>query len=126
MLRLVIVLLAYGRGFVLSRYRLGLENVALRQQLAVLKRRRPRPRLHRLDRLFWVALRQLWPDWSSVLLVVQPETVVSWHRAGFRLFWCWRSRRRQLGRPPNQQRSSTTDPAPEGGQPELGCSAHSW
>jgi transposase InsO family protein len=100
MLRFVIVLLAYLRGFVLSRHRLGLENVALRQQLTVWKRQRPRPRLHRLDRLFWVALRQLWPGWSSVLLVVQPETVVSWHRAGFRLFWRWRSRWRKPGRPP--------------------------
>src|SRR3954468_831758 len=95
-----VVLLAYLQCFVLSRHRLSLENVALRQPLTVLKRQRPRPRLHRLDRLFWVALRQLWPDWSSVLLVVKPETVVSWHRVGFCLFWCWRSRRRQLGRPP--------------------------
>jgi putative transposase len=61
--------------------------------VAVLKRKRPRPRLNRLDRLFWTTLRQLWPRWSNALVIVKPETVVRWHRAGFRLYWRWRSRR---------------------------------
>jgi putative transposase len=100
MLSFVIVLMTYFRSFLLSRHRLGLENVALRQQLVVWKRKRPRPRLRRFDRLFWVALRQLWPGWSHTLLLVKPETVVSWHRAGFRLFWRFRSRLRKPGRPP--------------------------
>ena len=100
MLPFVRFLAVYLRGLLLSRHRLSLENVALRQQLAVLKRKQPRPRLHRIDRLFWVALRQLWSEWSSVLFSVQPETVVSWHRTGFRLFWRWRSQGRKPGMPP--------------------------
>jgi putative transposase len=75
------------------------EVVALRQQLAVFKRKQARPKLRRLDRFFWVALRHLWSGWADALIIVQPETVVSWHRAGFRLFWSWRSRSRGLGRP---------------------------
>ena len=63
------------------------EVLALRQQVAVLKRKRPRPRLKAGDRLFWTALRRFWPRWSDVLLIVQPETVIGWHRAGFRLLW---------------------------------------
>lgn len=59
----------------------------LRQQLAVLKRRHPRPRLSVLDRLFWVVARGFWSGWKRALLVVTPETVVRWHRAGFRLYW---------------------------------------
>jgi len=64
----------------------------------VLKRKRPRPALTRLDRLFWTALRNCWPRWSDALVIVKPETVVGWHRAGFRLYWRRRSRRRS-GRP---------------------------
>ena len=81
------------------RYNLGLEILALRQQLGVLKRKNPRPRLRFHDRMFWVLLRRLWPSWSSVLVIVKPETVVAWHRAGFRLFWRLRSRPKRLGRP---------------------------
>jgi putative transposase len=64
-----------------------LENLALRQQLAVLKRRQPRPRLRAFDRLFWVVARRIWPGWKQSLIIVTPETVVRWHRAGFRLYW---------------------------------------
>jgi putative transposase len=64
----------------------------------VLKRRRPRPVLNSLDRLFWTALRSFWSRWSDVLVIVKPETVIGWHRAGFRLYWRWRSRQR-CGRP---------------------------
>src|SRR6516225_5815840 len=82
-----------------SRQSLLLENLALRQQLAVLKRRHPRPRLSLLDRLFWVLARRFWSAWKQALLVVTPETVVRWHRAGFRLYWSLISRvRRQVGR----------------------------
>ena len=81
-----------------TRLDISLEVLALRQQVAVLKRKRPRPSLNRLDRFFWTTLRHLWPRWSDVLLIVKPETVVRWHRAGFRLYWRWRSRQRG-GRP---------------------------
>jgi hypothetical protein len=74
-------------ALVRSRYNLGLEILALRQQLGVLKRKRPRPRLRIHDRIFWVLLRRLWPAWRDTLVIVKPETVVAWHRAGFRLFW---------------------------------------
>src|ERR1700738_4761516 len=70
-----------------ARRSLLLENLGLRQQLAVLKRRHPRPRLDLLDKLFWVAIRRFWCGWQESLIAVTPETVVRWHKAGFRLYW---------------------------------------
>src|SRR6266851_563250 len=82
-----------------SRRRLLLENLALRQQLAVQKRRQARPTLLPFDKLFWVLACRLWPDWKKSLLVVTPETVVRWHRNGFRLYWSLISKvRKQVGR----------------------------
>jgi putative transposase len=95
----VLALVFYLRCFLVTRHRLALESAALRQQLAVFKRKQPRPRLQHLDRLFWVALRRLWSGWSDALIIVQPETVVSWHRAGFRLFWTWKILKGKRGRP---------------------------
>jgi putative transposase len=81
------------------RRSLLLENLALRQQLAVLKRRHPRPRIDLLDKLFWLAARRFWSGWKQSLIVVTPETVVRWHRAGFRLYWRLISRAKtQVGR----------------------------
>ena len=99
MIPFFIGLLACFGAFFRSRYNLGLEVLALRQQLAVLKRKHPRARLRIEDRIFWILLRRLWPAWSKVLVIVKPETVVAWHRAGFRLFWCLRSRPKNFGRP---------------------------
>jgi hypothetical protein len=83
-----------------SRAMLELENLALRHQLGVLQRSaRKRPRLTPADRLLSVGLSRLWRDWRSVLAIVKPETVVAWHRAGFRRFWTWKVRRGQPGRP---------------------------
>ena len=99
MLPLLRLLLALLVQFPFSRRDLFLENIALRQQLAVLKRRRPLPRIAATDRLFWVMLRQLWPEWKRALVLVQPETVVRWHSAGFKLYWTWLSRHRvRVGR----------------------------
>ncbi|HEY7314812.1 MAG TPA: integrase core domain-containing protein [Gemmataceae bacterium] len=81
-----------------SRRQLVLENLALRQQLAILSRQRPRPRLGVRDRFFWVCLAQLWAGWRSALIVVQPDTVIRWHRQGFRRWWRWKSRTKR-GRP---------------------------
>src|SRR5467141_2152271 len=82
-----------------ARRSLLLENLALRQQLAVLKRRHPRPRLDLLDKLFWVAIRRFWSAWQQSLIAVTPETVVRWHRGGFRLYWKLTSKvRRPAGR----------------------------
>jgi transposase InsO family protein len=77
---------------------LALENLALRQQLAVWKAREPRPRLTQMDRIFWVLLSRVWTSWRHTLQVVRPETVIGWHRQGFRRYWAWKSRRR-WGRP---------------------------
>jgi hypothetical protein len=76
-----------------------MEAAALRQQLAVYKRKQPRPKLSRFDRLFWVVVRRIWTNWSEALILVKPDPVVCWHRAGYRLFWRWRSRRQGVGRP---------------------------
>jgi transposase InsO family protein len=98
MAEFILSILAAIRVFVRSRGDTALEVLALRRQVAVLKRKRPRPRLNRLDRLFGPTLRQLWARWTDVLVIVKPETVVGWHRTGFRLYWRWRSRSRG-GRP---------------------------
>jgi transposase InsO family protein len=86
------------RVFFCSRTDTALEVLALRQQVAVLKRKCPRPPLRPLDRLFWTVLRQTWARWKDALVIVQPETVIAWHRAGFGVYWRWRSRPRG-GRP---------------------------
>ena len=80
------IVLSFGTLVRLLRARrsLLLENLALRQQLDVLKRRHPKPRIGWLDKLFWVAVRRFWAEWKKSLIVVTPETVVRWHRAGFR------------------------------------------
>jgi len=79
---------------------LRLENIALRQQLVVLRRSAPeRLRLTSADRIFWVWLRHVWSDWKSALMIVKPETVVTWHRKGFRLFWRWKIHGGKPGRP---------------------------
>jgi len=98
MLRFILDLVTAVRVFFLCRTDLALEILALRQQVAVLKRKRPRPKLNRMDRLFWTALRSFWSRWVEALLIVKPETVVGWHRAGFRLYWRWRSRGSASGR----------------------------
>jgi putative transposase len=94
----ILTILAAIRVFFVSQLDTSLEVLALRQQLAVLKRKRPRPSVNRFDRFFRTTLRALWPRWSDVLLIVKPETVIAWHRAGFLLYWRWRSRARG-GRP---------------------------
>ncbi len=75
------------RGLLHPRLELAIENTALRQQLAVLKQNRPRPKLSNSDRLFWVTLRRFWSEWTSALIVVKPATVTRWHRQGFKYFW---------------------------------------
>jgi putative transposase len=86
------------RTFFLLRASLVAENLALRQQLAVLKRQKPTPRLKKRDRLFWIVLSKLWSGWKKSLLIVQPSTVLRWHRKGFKIFWSIKSRKK-AGRP---------------------------
>ena len=83
-----------------SRATLQLENLALRHQLCVLRRSVKRPKLTSADRLLWTWLIQVWSDWRSALVIVKPETVIGWHHKGFRLFWTWKVRHGQPGRPP--------------------------
>lgn len=75
------------------------ENLALRHQLSCLKHRRKRPTLRPIDRGLWVLLSRFWGRWNELLVMVKPETVVAWHRKGFKLFWRWKSRRHPPGRP---------------------------
>ena len=79
---------------------LALENLALRQQLAVYQRTVTRPRLRRTDRLFWVWLARVWAGWRQSLVIVTPETVLRWQRHRFREHWTKLSRRPRVGRPP--------------------------
>ena len=80
-----------------SRAALQLENLALRHQLDVLRRSVKRPKLTSADRLLWTWLCAVWSDWRSALVIVKPETVIGWHRKGFRLFWTWKVRHGQPG-----------------------------
>jgi putative transposase len=99
MMSVLVSLLLALRGSVRSRAVLQMEVLALRHQLHVLERSRPhRLRLTGADRLLWVWLSRVWTDWRAALVIVTPQTVLSWHRQGFRLFWTWKSRRR-TGRP---------------------------
>jgi hypothetical protein len=72
----------------------------LRQQVSVLKRKNRRPKLTRLDRCFWIAVSRVWSEWKSPLLQVKPETVVEWHRRGFRFYWRLKSKAGPAGRSP--------------------------
>jgi putative transposase len=91
------------RAFLVSRLSLAAENLALRQQVAVSQHTAERPKLRRRDRIFWVWLSRLWPHWCSALAIVQPATVIKWHRQGFQLYRRWKSRSRKPGRPPVQR-----------------------
>jgi hypothetical protein len=100
-LRLLIVVLIRSLR---SRRNLLLENLALRQQLAVLARRHPQPRFSVPDRFFWTALRRLWAGWREALMLIQPDTVVRWHRTSFKLYWNWLVRGHvRVGRKPTSR-----------------------
>src|SRR5260370_42417170 len=100
MLRFSLLLLAAVRAAFLARTELVVENLALRHQLSTFVHCGRRPRVGVADRVLWVTLRRVWASWSEVLLFVRPETVVRWHRAGFRKYWTRLSRHRsRAGRP---------------------------
>jgi putative transposase len=92
------IVIAFFLAFLRDRTELAAQIIALRQQLAVLERNSRRPKLRKRDRIFWVWLSRVWPNWRSALLVVKPDTVVRWHRQGFKLYWRWKSRKKP-GRP---------------------------
>ena len=114
---------AWMRGARVSR---DAEVLFLRQQLLVLRRSAPaRLRLRNSDRLIFVCLYRLFPSLLDAAVIFKPETLVRWHRGGFRLFWHWKSRRR-AGRPavPMGIRSLVRQMRP--GKPSLGRTAHTW
>ena len=76
----LILLLRSSRLICCGHRAVALENLALRQQLAVFRRTAKRPPLRHRDRLFWILLANAWRDWRTALIVVQPDTVVRWHR----------------------------------------------
>jgi hypothetical protein len=82
-----------------SHRQLAIENLALRQQLAVYKKTLRRPKLHPSDRLFWICLSRMWAEWRQALLIVTPDTVLGWHRRRFRDYWTKLSRKPSVGRP---------------------------
>src|SRR6266540_4044207 len=93
MIEYALLLLALLRATVCSRADLAAENLLLRHQLAVLTRpTRKRPRVRARDKLFWLLVRLVRRDWRRHLVLVRPETVVGWHRRGWKLFWRWKSR----------------------------------
>src|SRR5438132_11816362 len=99
MISIVVTLFQSLRSSLRSRAALQLELLALRHQLQVLNRSRPRRlRLVTADRWLWAWLSRSWTAWRTALVIVKPDTVIAWHRQGFRLFWTWTSRRR-VGRP---------------------------
>jgi hypothetical protein len=103
LVRLLVVPLPTLRAALRPRRDLVIENLALRQRLATLANRR-HPVIRPADRLVWILLGRLWSGWAESLAVVQPETVVRWHRAGFQIHWSWPSRRGAL-RPPSLPRA---------------------
>ncbi len=101
MMNTIILIILMLIGFRLFMVRdLAAENLALRQQLAALNQKTKRPKLRIRDRVFWVVLSKFWSKWRNVLVIVKPDTVVGWHRQGFKLVWRFKSRRKGPGRPP--------------------------
>jgi len=99
LLKLATIFLRCIPAFFRSRNEQVIVELALRQQLATFTEKGHRPRITPADRGFWVLLSQVWSGWKEILVIVQPETVVRWHRKGFRLYWRSISKRGP-GRPP--------------------------
>jgi hypothetical protein len=87
LLNFAVLLLRCAPAFLRSRRKQAIVELALRQQLAAYARKGTKPRLTPLDRAFWVALSRAWSGWGEALVIVKPDTVVRWHRKGFRLYW---------------------------------------
>ena len=96
----LVQLLTLLRTLAKDRDRLALENAALRHQLAVLKRTVKRPHIKDSDRIFWIMMRRLLNDWQDALIFVKPDTVIRWHRRGWKYYWKRKSKPKKVGRPP--------------------------
>ncbi len=99
MFSLIAALITQLRKVIADRRDLLLENAALRQQLAIYQRKGAPPKLSPADRLFWVWLSRFWQRWRSALVIVQPETVIKWHRQAWKRYWTWKSGQGGRGRP---------------------------
>ena len=89
------LILAYLKALLRDRAELATENLALRQQVSVYTTRKKRPKLNWQDKAFWVLLSKVWSIWRSGLAIVQPETVIGWHRKLFKVYWTWKSKRKK-------------------------------
>ena len=87
MLAVLWIVRTYLFSFLRRRHDLVLEVLSLRNQLIVLKRQTRRPKLRRSDRFVWLLLMRVWPHWRTPLIIFQPETLIGWHRDGFRMLW---------------------------------------
>jgi hypothetical protein len=125
MLNAIVVAIRFVLLIFAGQKQVALENAALRQQLAVFKRDIKRPKLNGRDRLFWVGLRMIWQDWKSALVMVRPETVISWHRKRFKRYWWKLSQPKQSGRPRVSSEIRTLNPSDGHGQSNLGSAARS-
>ena len=94
---IVKVILVFHRALLIPKADVAIENLALRQQLAVCRQSFKRPKLRPRDRVFWVWVSRLWRNWQSAIIIVQPDTVIRWHRRGFNLYWKWKSKARKSG-----------------------------
>src|SRR6266850_4851648 len=99
MLEVLFSFLSSLRVYFQSSADLQLELIALRHQITVLQRKTPKPRLKPADRRLWAWLSRFWSRWQSALVIVKPNTVIDWHRRGFRWYWTWKIRHGRTGRP---------------------------
>jgi len=90
----ILNLLRTTLGSLKSRQQLLLEILLLKQQLIVLLRHAPKPKFKNSDRLLFAWLSQSCQNWKNFIIIVKPETVIKWHKAGFKIFWKWKSRLR--------------------------------
>src|SRR5262245_46395580 len=121
---LVIGVWTFLRALFTGSATIALENLALRHQLIVLQRSAGRPRLARWDRVLWIWLSRVWIGWRSSLVIVQPATVLAWHRQGFKLYWQWRSRATRVRSPAARHRAARPDPTHCAGKSDVGSAAH--
>ncbi len=101
------ILRLFFHNFKLSKKQsdLVLENLALRQQLSIYHHTLKRLKIRTQDRIFWVLFSKIWKEWRDALIVDKPETVILWHKKGFKLFWKFKSRKRGPGRPPFESKT---------------------
>src|SRR2546426_1623358 len=104
----------------------ALENLALREQLAIFQRSVRHPKTRPTDRLFWVCLRRVWKEWKSALVIVRPETVLDWQRRRFRRYWSQLSRHTNPGRPRTNADTRKLVKTDGRSQCGLGRTTNSW